>query len=78
MEKKLPYNVYMGAPHRFILDLDGLRGREAMTAGNSGHTASPHYDDMVKLWLKGKYKKVMFDDKEIKKLKNVLNLSPMR
>ncbi len=78
LTKKLPYQVHMGAPHRLVLDLYTKEAWEVMTAGNSGHTASPHYDDMVKMWLNGEYRRTLLDDKDIKKLKNVVVLLPKK
>jgi penicillin amidase len=36
-----------------VADWDNCRG--VHTTGQSGHPASPHYDDMIPLWLKGEY-----------------------
>jgi len=44
------------ASYRQIVDLsDWERSQAIHTNGQSGRPGSPHYDDMIALWLKGKY-----------------------
>jgi penicillin amidase len=55
---KLPYEPAGGftASWRQIMDLsDWDASRAVHTTGQSGHPASPHYDDMIPMWLKGEY-----------------------
>ncbi len=44
------------ASWRMIVDLaDWDASRAVHTTGQSGHPASPHYDDMIWMWLRGQY-----------------------
>jgi penicillin amidase len=48
-------NVSWAPSYRQIIDFGDLRESVAVqTTGQSGHPASPHYDDMLPLWLKGR------------------------
>ena len=55
---KLPISPAGGftASWRMICDLsDWDASRAVHTTGQSGHPASPHYDDMIWMWLRGQY-----------------------
>jgi penicillin G amidase len=55
---KLPISPAGGftASWRMICDLsDWDASRAIHTTGQSGHPASPHYDDMIWMWLRGQY-----------------------
>jgi penicillin amidase len=55
---KLPFKVEgsFSASWRQIIDLaDWDASRAIHTTGQSGHPASKHYDDMIRLWLKGEF-----------------------
>jgi penicillin amidase len=55
---KLPISPSGGftASWRMIVDLaDWDASRAVHTTGQSGHPASPHYDDMIWMWLRGHY-----------------------
>ena len=44
------------ASYRLIVDLGSLdRSLSMHTTGQSGHPASPHYDDMIAAWREGRY-----------------------
>jgi penicillin amidase len=49
-----PFRCVWGPVYRMIADLgDPGRSRWQLTTGQSGHPASPHYDDMIDGWLHG-------------------------
>ncbi|NPV08337.1 MAG: penicillin acylase family protein [Anaerolineae bacterium] len=54
---RLPLNDYSAGPSwRMIVDLsDWDSSRAILPTGQSGHPASPHYDDMISLWREGHY-----------------------
>ncbi len=48
--------------YRQIVDLGEWReGWMVQTVGQSGHPASPHYDDLLPLWASGHYAPMLFD-----------------
>ena len=50
-----PYRAVWGPSWRMVADpTDPDRSRWQMFTGNSGHPASPHYDDLQPRWLAGK------------------------
>jgi penicillin amidase len=52
----VPYGVYAVSSMRQIVDLSNLGASQVMhTTGQSGHTGSRHYDDMVGPWLAVRY-----------------------
>ncbi len=63
-----PYNVNAWAPsHRQIIDLNDLsKSLMIFAPGQSGHLASPHYDDLIPMWYKGDYHPMLWDRDEIK------------
>ena len=51
----------IGPPFRFIADLSDLsRCYGLLAPGNSGRPDSPHYDDQVEAWFKGKYHPMLY------------------
>ncbi len=68
----------VGPPARFIADLsDWNNSQGILVPGQSGHPASPHYDDNIEGWFKGEYHPMFFDrDKVIANAANVLALEP--
>ncbi len=50
-----PADVTSGPSYRQVVDLADGEGRSRMVsfAGQSGHVGSPHYDDLLPLWLAG-------------------------
>lgn len=73
---ELPYEVYAGAPWRYVIDLSDHTAFDILAIGNSGHFRSPHYDDLLEKWLQMEYKERLFDQDEIKKLPQKLLLEP--
>lgn len=51
----------VGPPFRFIADLSDLsRCYGLLAPGNSGRPDSPHYDDQIEGWFKGKYHPMLY------------------
>jgi penicillin amidase len=65
---KLPINPEGGftASWRMICDLsDWDASRAVHTTGQSGHPASPHYDDMIWMWLRGQYHPMLWSRERV-------------
>lgn len=75
---ELPFRVGSGAPWRLVVDLSDHTAYDVLAIGNSGHIRSPHYDDLLEMWLGMAYKPRLFDQAEIKKLEQVLVLEPRK
>ncbi|MCI0577165.1 MAG: penicillin acylase family protein [Chloroflexi bacterium] len=46
---------------RMIIDMSNFdASRAVLPTGQSGHPFSPHYDDMIELWLNGQYHPMLF------------------
>ncbi len=59
----------LGPSMRFIYDFSNENEcLFILPTGESGHFLSPHYKDMTKLWLDGKYVKVYQNEDDIKKI----------
>jgi penicillin amidase len=53
--------VVVGDAVRFVADLDDLEQCRIMVpGGQSGHTASRHYGDRIRQWLRGEYQPMHF------------------
>ena len=68
----------VGPPARFIADLSNWDNSQSiLVPGQSGHPASPHYDDNIEGWFKGEYHPMFFDrEKVITNAVNTLTLEP--
>jgi len=56
----------VGPPFRFIADLNDWNNSQGMLVpGQSGHPASPHYDDNIQGWFKGEYHPMLFDREKV-------------
>lgn len=73
---ELPYDVYGGAPWRYVIDMSDHTAFDVLAIGNSGHFRSPHYDDQLEMWLGMEYKERLFDPAAIKSLERKLVLQP--
>jgi penicillin amidase len=63
-----PWEVTAGASQRLLVDLGNLsQSRTVLPAGNSGHPASPHYDDQLRLWRRGQYRRLVLDPAEARR-----------
>jgi penicillin G amidase len=65
---KLPFKVEgsFSASWRQIVDLDDWDSSRAIhTTGQSGHPASRHYDDMVRMWLNGRYHPMLWSREKV-------------
>jgi penicillin amidase len=55
-----------GPPFRFIADLsDWNRSLGMLVPGQSGHPASPHYDDNIAGFFRGEYHPMLFDREQV-------------
>ena len=75
-ELELPFSVFSAAPWRYVIDMSDHTAYEMLAIGNSGHIHSPHYDDLLEMWLNFEYKTRLFDEAEIKKSERILKLIP--
>jgi penicillin amidase len=64
-----PYDSRAWAPSfRQIIDLGDLSRSVAIhPPGQSGHLASPHYDDLIEPWLKGEYYPMLWTREQVEK-----------
>ncbi len=72
-------NLASGASWRMVVDLaDPARSRVVLPGGESSDFSGPHYDDQLKLWLKGDYHPVAFGTRpeEIPSPESRLVMSP--
>lgn len=66
-----------GPAMRTIIDFADVKNAlNVLPTGQSGNIMSPHYDDQSELFTSGKYRKMIMDDININKSKNVLTLKP--
>lgn len=75
-QPKLPYAVRSGGPWRYGIDMSDHTAYDMLAIGNSGHILSPHYDDLLEMWLNCEYKPRLFDPAEIKASARLLTLIP--
>jgi len=62
----LGQNEMVGPPFRFIADLGNWNNSLGMLIpGQSGHPASPHYDDNITGYFKGEYHPMPFDREQV-------------
>jgi penicillin amidase len=60
------HTAVVGPPFRFIADLSDLsRCYGLLAPGNSGRPDSPHYDDQVEAWFKGKYHPMLYKREDV-------------
>ena len=72
---RVPFRQGHGPAFRAIFDLgDRSLSRFAMAGGQSGHLASPHYDDLLISWRDGQYFKAPTEKTAVNRLK----LTPAR
>ncbi len=58
----------IGPPFRFIADLGDWRNCLGLLApGQSGHPASPHYDDQVQAWFAGNYHPMLWTREDVER-----------
>jgi len=61
------YRQQQGATYRQVIDMAEWReGWMVQTMGQSGHPASPHYDDLLPLWAGGHYAPMIFDREDVR------------
>lgn len=63
---------------RMIVDLGNLANSLTIhTTGQSGHIDHPHYDDMIPLWLDGRYASMLWSRSDIEaQAESTLILTP--
>ncbi len=73
-----PYAVDVGPSVRMIVDLAAPQVRlQVLPGGASGQPRSPYYQDQVKLWQQGKYKRVELERKRLEQeSRNAMVLQP--
>ena len=65
-----PYNVTVGDSMRYIMDLsDPDLSLRVIPSGISGNFLSPHYDDQIEMYLKGKYRPFVFSREKVNEQK---------
>jgi penicillin G amidase len=76
--RSAPYSNILGPSMRYIFDFGNPDYLEfILPTGESEHIVSPHYKDMSKMWLEGKYIKLpLREDEFIKTSKQKLELVP--
>ncbi len=58
----------VGPSYRYIIDMGDINGcRAVMPPGQSGHVASPHYNDQVYMWLHGHYRPQLFSEQQVER-----------
>ena len=77
-EFDLSHSYVGGPPFRFIADLGDLaHARGLLAPGQSGHIASPHYDDGIPAWFEQGYHVMLYNRKEVEDAaKERLTLNP--
>jgi len=66
------------ASYRQVIDMAEWReGWMVQTVGQSGHPASPHYDDLLPLWQRGQYVPMLFNREDVEaNAESILTLTP--
>jgi penicillin amidase len=63
------FEVTNGPSYRHVFDLsDWDKGLATSTPGQSGQPGSPHYDDLLPLWLRGEYFPLAFSRKKVEEV----------
>ena len=74
---EIPFDVMLGAPYRYLIDMSNHEAYDMLAIGNSGHIRSEHYDDLLDMWLAGEYKRMCFEKEEVtEKATRVVTLQP--
>ncbi len=67
------YNVTAGPSTRRVIDFSDIENSmSVLPTGQSGNVFSDHYDDQAEKYLNGKFNKMMLNQEEIERSKNVL------
>jgi penicillin amidase len=80
MQPENPYGNNLCSPsNRHIIDLgDFSRSLAIFPAGQSGQLGSPHYDDLIELWLNGEYHPMLWEREQVEReLEGRLVLGPL-
>lgn len=70
------YNVYFGPSTRRVIDFSDVENSMSiLPTGQSGNMFSPHYQDQAKMYVQGRFRKMLMNSEEIKQTsKNTLTL----
>lgn len=69
--------AYFGPAMRIIIDFADVENAiSILPTGNSGNVMSPHYDDQSEMYVNGEFRKMMMNEREIRKSGNLLEISP--
>ena len=73
------YTAYFGPAMRIVIDFADVENAVSiLPTGNSGNVMSPHYKDQAEMYVKGKSRKMMMNEDEIRKLDDKLLLQPKK
>lgn len=72
----MPFRVGSAAPWRYVIDLSDHSAFDMLATGKSGHFRSPHYDDLLEMWLNFEYKPRLFDPAAIEEAERLLTITP--
>jgi len=73
------YNIVAGPSTRRVIDFSDIENSVSiLPTGQSGNVFSDHYDDQAQKYLNGEFVKMMLNQEEIEKSKNVLRLKPKK
>ncbi|MDT7830784.1 penicillin acylase family protein [Flavobacteriaceae bacterium S356] len=71
------YKVHAGPSTRRIVDFSDVENSVSiLPTGQSGNVFSKHYDDQAEKYLKGEFVKMLLNQQEIEKSKNILSFIP--
>lgn len=72
------YHVSYGPAMRIVIDMADVENASSiLPTGQSGNFLSPYYSDQASLYNLGKYRKMLFNQSEISRLKHKLILIPV-
>jgi penicillin amidase len=67
------YNIVAGPSTRRVIDFSDIENSMSiLPTGQSGNVFSDHYDDQAQKYLNGEFVKMMLNQEEIEKSKNIL------
>ena len=65
-EDEDPFHATHIPVYRMVVDLGDLRrSRIVNSVGQSGHRASPHYDDQLEVWAAGRLLPMLWDRRDV-------------
>ncbi len=71
--------AYFGPAMRIIIDFADVENAiSILPTGNSGNIMSDHYKDQSEMYVRGEFRKMMMNEDEIRKSRNLLEISPKK